>query len=261
MHDAGRHVDGERDLRLLEHRAQAGDDLVGRFPQVELAPVGVAAIDGDLLERLHQLAGTLQVGHQLIGGVAAAFEELVEPRTPQRPGIDLPGEIVAPAGEARRHREADADRDCSPRAPRRRPGRRARRASRPRSGSAAPRADPRAPSRRAPWRRAARSRPCAWRWHSRGIPRPRAPFRRSRRALAFRWIGMVVFLRHDRMHRGHDLLERQDDAARDQHADHDDRASGTRPRPARRSDRCRPGCGRSFPAPAARAASSAPRPC
>ena len=52
--------------------------------EVELPPFGVAAIDRDLLERLDELAGTLQIGDQLIGGVAAALQELVEPRAPQR---------------------------------------------------------------------------------------------------------------------------------------------------------------------------------
>src|SRR5262249_42548297 len=67
-------------------------------------------VDSDLLERLHEFARALEVADQLIGGVAAAFEELVEARAPQRARTDLLGELVAPAGEARGHREADADR-------------------------------------------------------------------------------------------------------------------------------------------------------
>src|SRR5262249_57781450 len=82
----------------------------GRFAEGELAAVGVAAVDRDLLERLHQLARALQVGHQLVGGVAPALEEFLEPRAPQRSRGDLLGEIIAAAREARRHREADADR-------------------------------------------------------------------------------------------------------------------------------------------------------
>ena len=109
-HDAGRHVDGQHDLRLLQHRPQAGDDLLGRLLEVELPPFGVAAVDRDLLERLDELAGALQVGDQLVGGVAPALQEFVEPRPPQRPRADFAGEVVATPREARRHRQADADR-------------------------------------------------------------------------------------------------------------------------------------------------------
>ena len=80
--DAGRHVHGQRDLGLFEHGAQAGDDLIGRFPQIERAPIRVAAVDGDLLERLHQLARPLEIGDQLVGGVPPALEEFAEPRAP-----------------------------------------------------------------------------------------------------------------------------------------------------------------------------------
>ena len=59
---------------------------------------------------MHEFARSLEVADQLIGGVAAAFEELVEARAPQRARADLLGELVAPAGEARGHGQADADR-------------------------------------------------------------------------------------------------------------------------------------------------------
>src|SRR5262249_58100603 len=36
--DAGRHVDGQRDLRFLEHGTQARNDLVRRFAQIEGPP-------------------------------------------------------------------------------------------------------------------------------------------------------------------------------------------------------------------------------
>ena len=52
--------------------------------QVELPPLGMGAVDRDLLERLDQFAGALQIGDQLVGGVAAAVDELLEPGAPQR---------------------------------------------------------------------------------------------------------------------------------------------------------------------------------
>ena len=84
-HEAFRHrrPTGRR-ADFFKRRPQARDDLLGRLAQVELAALGVAAVDRDLLERLDQLAGALQVGDELLGGLAAAGDELVEPRAAQR---------------------------------------------------------------------------------------------------------------------------------------------------------------------------------
>ena len=108
--DASRHVEDEAHLGLLEPRSQAGDDLVGRFAQVEQSPVGLAAVDGDLFERLNKLPGPVQIGHELTGRVPVAVHELDEAGAPDRPGLDLPGELLASPGKARGHREADPDR-------------------------------------------------------------------------------------------------------------------------------------------------------
>ena len=69
-HKALRHLDRHRDRCLLQHRPQARDNLVGRFAEAELPPLGMRAVDRDLLERLDQFAGAMQVSHQLLGGVA-----------------------------------------------------------------------------------------------------------------------------------------------------------------------------------------------
>jgi len=82
--DAGRHIDSQSDLRLLEQGTQASDDLVGRFAQIERPPVRVAAVDCDLLERLHEFARALQVADELSRGIPPALEEFVEARAPQR---------------------------------------------------------------------------------------------------------------------------------------------------------------------------------
>src|SRR5262249_62388295 len=70
----------------------------------------MTAVDCDLFERLHEFARPLEIGYELIGGVAPALEEFFEPRAPQRTRIDLLREFIAPAGKARAHRQADADR-------------------------------------------------------------------------------------------------------------------------------------------------------
>ncbi len=141
------------------------------------------------------------------------------------PELTSRGEIVATPREARGHGQADADRIVD--------------LMRHAGDQAAERGELlggdqvllRLPqvlerdSRRAPSRPAARSRPCAWRCaFSRKTSTARAISPISSRALraADR---LVVFLRDDGLHRRHDLLERQADAARDQHADDDDQRS------------------------------------
>src|SRR5260370_21424359 len=48
-----RYVDDERKGQFPEHRAQAGDDLVGCLGEIELAALRMAAIHRNLLERLY----------------------------------------------------------------------------------------------------------------------------------------------------------------------------------------------------------------
>ena len=70
----------------------------------------MGAVDRDLLEGLDQLAGALEVGDELVGGVLVAGDEFLELRAPQpRRRGSRSREFAAPR-EARRDREADADR-------------------------------------------------------------------------------------------------------------------------------------------------------
>ena len=69
------------------------------------------AVDRDLLERLDQFAGAMQVRHQLLGGVARGPDEFLQLRSAQLAvGSQLGLEHFGAAREARRHRQADADR-------------------------------------------------------------------------------------------------------------------------------------------------------
>ncbi len=95
----------------LERGPQAGDDLFGRFAQIECPPLGVAAVDRDLLEGLDQVGGAIEVGDQLLGRFVAAGDEFVElGATDTAPSRIVGREMVAAACKARRHRQADADR-------------------------------------------------------------------------------------------------------------------------------------------------------
>ena len=75
-----RHFDRQRDRRLLQRGPQARDDLVGRLIQIEGPPLGMRAVDRDLLEGLNEFAGAVQIAHQLLGGVARGPDEFVELR-------------------------------------------------------------------------------------------------------------------------------------------------------------------------------------
>src|SRR5262249_54389520 len=99
----------ELDVRLLQPGPEARQDLFGRLPQVELAALRVAAVDRHLFERLDQLAGALQIGDELVGGLAVAVDEFDEARTPHLPLVQLAGEGFAAARERRGDRHADAD--------------------------------------------------------------------------------------------------------------------------------------------------------
>jgi hypothetical protein len=64
-----------------------------------------------LIERLDQLAGAVQVGHELLGRIPRGPHELLELRAAQ-PGLGFQFglEHFGASGETGRHRQADADR-------------------------------------------------------------------------------------------------------------------------------------------------------
>src|SRR5262245_9338399 len=91
--DLRRYVERDRiAARLRQPRPDTGDDLLGHDLEVEGPPVGMAAIDGHLLERLDQLTRTLKIGYQLVRRVAATLGELVELGAAHVAGRDLLGE-------------------------------------------------------------------------------------------------------------------------------------------------------------------------
>src|SRR6201989_3075467 len=80
------------------------------MPQVELTALGMAAVDRHLLERLDELAGALQVGDELVGGLAIALDEFHQARTPHLALAELEAEHLAPPRQGGGDRHADADR-------------------------------------------------------------------------------------------------------------------------------------------------------
>src|SRR5712692_8178415 len=78
----------------------------------------MAAIDGDLLERLNQPSGALEIHDELVCRVATTVSELGEQGTAHWARDDLVGEVRAAVRERRGHRKADADRTidlvCNP---------------------------------------------------------------------------------------------------------------------------------------------------
>ena len=105
-----RHVDRQLYGRSLQDRPQARHDLVGRLRKAELPAFGMRAVHRHLLERLDQFTGAVQIGHQLLGGVARGVDEFVELGAAQRLGLQFVFEDFGAAGKAGGHREADADR-------------------------------------------------------------------------------------------------------------------------------------------------------
>src|SRR5271166_5077005 len=79
----------------------------------------MAAIDGDLLERLNQFCGVLEIRDELVCSLPTAVSELGEQGTAHPTRGDLVGEVRAAVRERRGHRKADADRAidlvCNPR--------------------------------------------------------------------------------------------------------------------------------------------------
>ena len=69
----------------------------------------IIAVGGDLLERLDQFGGAVEIGHQLRGRIAAGLEEFVEAGAPEIAARDFGGEHRGLALQRRGHRQADAD--------------------------------------------------------------------------------------------------------------------------------------------------------
>src|SRR3954471_6338167 len=71
----------------------------------------MGAVDRDLLERLDQLAGALEIGNELLRGVARGLHEFFQLRAAQAAvALVLGLENLRAPGKARRNGEADADR-------------------------------------------------------------------------------------------------------------------------------------------------------
>src|SRR3954462_10513555 len=71
----------------------------------------MGAVDRDLLERLYQFAGALEIGDELLRGVARGLHEFFQLRAAQAAvALELGLENLGAPGKARRNREADADR-------------------------------------------------------------------------------------------------------------------------------------------------------
>ena len=71
--------------RFRQARPHTGHDLLGRKFEVKAAPISVAAIGGDLLERLNEFSGALEIRDELVCSVATRVSE------PCRAGNGAPG--------------------------------------------------------------------------------------------------------------------------------------------------------------------------
>ena len=69
----------------------------------------MAAIDGNLFERLNEFSGALQIRDELVCSVATIVSELGEQGTAHPTRGDLVGEVRAAVRERRGHRKTDAD--------------------------------------------------------------------------------------------------------------------------------------------------------
>src|SRR6516164_4603 len=91
-------------------RPHTRNDLLGRQLEVKDTPISLAAIGGDLLERLNQFSRTLQIHDELACSVATTVSKFGEPGAAYRAGEDLVGEAVTALRERRGHRKAGTDR-------------------------------------------------------------------------------------------------------------------------------------------------------
>src|SRR5262245_40778535 len=88
--DAGGNFDRNRlSSRFWQAGPYAGHDLLGHKLQVKSAPIGMAAIGGNLLERLNEVPGPLEICDKLVCTIATTFSELSEHGTAYFPGSDL----------------------------------------------------------------------------------------------------------------------------------------------------------------------------
>ena len=82
--DVSGYVERQWMTRLGETRHYAGDDLLGCSFKVEVTAICKTAVDGNLLEGLNELTGTLQIGDQLVGRIAVAVDKFGQGRTAHR---------------------------------------------------------------------------------------------------------------------------------------------------------------------------------
>src|SRR6516164_7583191 len=108
--DVGGDIERKRTPGLRQAGPHGSNDLLRRELEVEAAPIRLAAIDGDLLERLNQFSRALEIGDELIGGIAATVVELGNEGTTHGSREDGAAEVPATVRERGGHREADADR-------------------------------------------------------------------------------------------------------------------------------------------------------
>ena len=64
-HQIGLALDIERQVVLAQARPQAHHHLLGEIAEIEAALIRIVAVGGDLLERLNQFGGAVEVGDEL----------------------------------------------------------------------------------------------------------------------------------------------------------------------------------------------------
>ena len=80
-----------------------------RSREIEGALIRIVAVGGNLLERLDQFGGAIEVGDKLRGCIAAGGEKIVQARAAQIAALDLGGEVRGLALQRGSDRQADAD--------------------------------------------------------------------------------------------------------------------------------------------------------
>ena len=96
-------------MMLSQSRPQAHHHLLGQIAEIEAALIRIIAVGGNLLERLDQFGGAIEIGHQLRRRIAAGFEKFIEARSPEIAARHFGGEHRRLAFQRRGHRQADAD--------------------------------------------------------------------------------------------------------------------------------------------------------
>src|SRR5262245_2545576 len=101
-------LDVERHVALAQARSQAHENLPSQIAGIEQALIRIASIRRDLLERLDQFGGAIEVGSQLRAGVARRFNEVVQVRLLEVTARDFLGEHLPPPLQRRGHGYGDA---------------------------------------------------------------------------------------------------------------------------------------------------------